>query len=168
MKRPSLAELSSLPDLPPGFALRACQPKEAGALAVLLRDSFDDDTWTADRARTALLDTPDVITTHVITHDGRMVATASSRLVPEQFPGSGYLHWVAADPGYRGRQLGRIVSLAALHEFVSLGCKDSVLETQDFRLPAIRTYLRLGFEPVYRDDTHIPRWQEIHRQLAGG
>jgi mycothiol synthase len=97
-----------------------------------------------------------------------MVATASSRLVPEQFPGSGYLHWVAADPGYRGRQLGRIVSLAALHEFVSLGCKDAVLETQDFRLPAIRTYLRLGFEPVYRDDTHIPRWEEIHRQLAGG
>lgn len=167
MRRPDLAGLPPVPDLPTDYEIRACDAGEAEALADLLSAAFPETQWTSERAVRDLLRAEDVVTTHIITHNGRLVATASSRLMPEAFPGSGYLHWVASHPDFRGRQLGRAATLAVLHEFVALGCEDAVLETHDFRLPALKTYLKLGFEPVMRDNTHIPRWEEIHRRLAG-
>jgi mycothiol synthase len=59
------------------------------------------------------------------------------------------------------------VSLAALHEFVRLSCADAVLETDDFRVPAIKVYLSLGFRPEYRHATHEPRWAALAPMLTG-
>jgi mycothiol synthase len=109
---------------------------------------------------------PDVREIFVITRDGVPVATASARLDPDRFPGSGYVHWVAADPAQSGRGLGYAATLATLHAFVALGCRDAVLETDDERLPAIRTYRKLGFAPEFADDTHAARWQAVDAALA--
>jgi mycothiol synthase len=89
-----------------------------------------------------------------------------ARLLPDAYPGSGYVHWVGADPAHRGKRLGYLASLATLHEFVRLGCKDAVLETDDFRLPAIKVYFKLGFAPEYRHATHAPRWLRLAPQLG--
>jgi mycothiol synthase len=42
----------------------------------------------------------------------------------------------------------------------------AVLETDDFRLPAVRTYLRLGFVPEPRTPGDARRWSKVLRNLA--
>lgn len=164
MRRSCLDNLPQMPALPDGFSLHVCEEREIPSLAALLSAAFEDANWNVEKVREALIDAADVKTTHVITYEGQVIATASSRLLPEAYPGSGYLHWVASHPNYRGQRLGYIISLVVLHEFAELGCQDAVLETQDPRIPAIKTYFHLDFEPEYRDDA--ARWEAIRSQIV--
>ena len=87
------------------------------------------------------------------------------RLDPARFPGSGYLHWVGVHAAHRGRRLGYVISLAVLHRFRALGCRDAVLETDPPRLPAIRTYLRLGLRPEPAIPAHEEMWPALLAQI---
>lgn len=165
MRRPDLRALPTL-ELPAEVSLRKAQREDGPQLASLLETAFADASWTLERVNRALLEAPDVVRTLLLIEDREIIATASARLAPERFPGSGYLHWVAADPDRSGRGLGRAISLAVLHTFAELGCGGAVLETDDHRLPAIRTYLNLGFTPEEADPSHPERWQAIHEALA--
>ncbi|HZO90601.1 MAG TPA: GNAT family N-acetyltransferase [Chthonomonadaceae bacterium] len=165
MRRPNLDDLPPIPPLPPGYTLREYQPGDLEGLAALMRKAFEDPQWTPEKVRQALINAPDVVKTFVIDYQGIPVATASARLLPDQYPGSGYVHWVAADPDHRGQRLGYAVTLAVLHEFVRRGCKDAVLETDDHRLAAIKTYQNLGFVPEHRHESHPERWAEIIARL---
>jgi mycothiol synthase len=166
MRRASLDDLPPLPGLPAGYALRLRRDEDLAPLANLLRAAFVDETWTPEQVRAVLIDEPSVKTTFVVEQEGELAATASARLTPDRYPGSGYLHWVAAAPAHHGQGLGRIVSLAVLHDFVRLGCRDAVLETQDERLAAIATYKKLGFAPDFRDESHPARWAEVEENLG--
>ena len=73
---------------------------------------------------------------------------------------------VCALPEHRGRGLGRLVTLAALHYMLGRRDTDVLLETDDFRIPAVKTYLALGFVPVYLEDAssdHVMRWSEVFK-----
>lgn len=165
MRRPELTHLPPMPDLPAGYALREFQSGDEDGLAGLLSSAFPDERWTPELVRARLSNAPDVKKIFVIEFGGRPVATASVRVVPDRFPGSGYVHWVGVDPEHRGRRLGYIVSLAALHEFARMGLHDAVLETDDHRLAAIKVYHDLGFAPEHRNDLHIERWTKIAADL---
>jgi len=167
MRRARLDDLPPLSEPPPGYTLRLLRPGEEETLAQLLQKAFPEMTWTVKKARAALVDAPDVKATYVIAHDNTLVATASARFVPEQMPDTGYVHWVGADPAHKGRGLGALVSLRVLHHFRAMGCRDVVLETDDFRLPAIKVYLALGFVPEHVDPTHPERWARVMEQLTG-
>ncbi len=160
MRRPSLDHLPPLPALTGYDALREAGDEDAAALTEVLSSAFEQE-WTVERVKAALLDAPDVAATFVVTSVGRPVATASARLAPELYPASGYLHWVGVHADARGRQLGRVVSLATLRRFRDLGCRDAVLETDSPRLPAIRVYLGLGFVPEPRVPAHETIWRDI-------
>ena len=41
-----------------------------------------------------------------------------------------------------------------------------MLDTDDFRLPAIKNYLNLGFVPVYVGENHGERWRIIFKKLG--
>jgi mycothiol synthase len=168
MRRERLDDLPPIPTCPNGYELRGLhRGEDEEMVARLLRLAFADTTWSVERVRAALLDDKTVQATVLIVSKGVAAATASARLLPEQYPGSGYVHWVATDPFHTGKRLGWIASLAVLHQFVVLGCRDAVLETDDQRLPAIKTYLSLGFRPVERGPGHAERWREIQARLAG-
>lgn len=167
MRRPELSSLPALWAAPEGYALRTAGPEDADGIAAVLASAFGPE-WSAQRVRDALLDAPDVKATFVVVQAGRPVATASARLLPARFPGSGYLHWVGSHREHRGRRLGALVSLAALYYFREAGCRDAVLETDPPRLAAIRTYLQLGFLPEFVDPEHEALWREITAALAAG
>jgi len=167
MRRPNLDDLPELPVLPGGYLLREYQEGDETPLADLLALTFEDASWTPEKVRSTFIDAPDVEKMMVIAYRGVPIATASARLLPKLYPNSGYVHYVAADPEHKGQRLGYIVTLAALHEFLGLGCQDAVLETDDFRSPAIKTYLHLGFAPEHRHETHPQRWAAIHQRLFG-
>jgi ribosomal protein S18 acetylase RimI-like enzyme len=164
MRRPNLDALPNIP-LPPGAVLREYRESDRDSLAALMRAAFSDETWTPERVDSALVKPADVVKTFVIEQEGEIVATASARLLPETYPGSGYVHWVAAHPSRAGQKLGAIVTVAVLQEFVRRGCKDAVLETDDHRLAAVKTYQNLGFQPEHRHETHPERWARVISDL---
>lgn len=166
MRRPNLENLPEVPALPEGYTLRPYLEEDLPSLAALLQEAFDDPQWTPERVQETLVESTDVKAMYVIEHAGRIVATASARLLPDIYPESGYVHWVAVAQAYRGQQLGFTVVVAVLQEFVRLGCTDAVLETQDERLDAIRLYQSLGFAPVHSHPTHPDRWAKIVDMLA--
>lgn len=164
MRRPNLEDLPEIP-VPEGYRLREYEDNDRASLAALMQAAFQDESWTEEKVEAALVTPPDVVKTFVIEYQGQIVATASARLIPEAHPGSGYVHWVAAHPAHAGQKLGAIVSVATLQEFARRGCKDAVLETDDHRIAAIKTYQALGFVPEHRHETHPERWARILSDL---
>jgi len=168
MRRPNLENLPPMPPLPAGYALRPCRKDEREGLAAVLERAFPgfEQPWTAEKARAQLLEAADVRETFVIEHGGKIVATASVQMPPGATGGKGTVHWVAADPAHKGLRLGYRVSLAVLHRLVEEGCTEADLSTDDPRLPAIKTYLNLGFIPHYADDTHPARWSRVFQAMG--
>ena len=100
-----------------------------------------------------------------VVHSGEPVATASAWYDPEVIPEAGTIHFVGVLKEHQGHRLGYWVSLAALHAMRREGRKKGWLQTDDFRLPAIKTYLRLGFGPLLIDENQRDRWRNIFREL---
>jgi mycothiol synthase len=165
MRRPSLAGLPELSPPPPEYRLGEMRAGELEPVAALFRTAFEDESWTTERVHREFVAEAGVKKTFLISYAGTPVAAASA-LVPEKAPETGMLHWVAADPAHRGKRLGYLVSLAVLHEFVRHGCRDAALLTDDPRLPAIKTYLNLGFVPEHTDETHASRWETVYIRMA--
>lgn len=164
MKRPPGASA-----LPTGHdaSVRAAVPADAEEIGRLMAGAFPELPWDTRRAHTDLFDAPDVPVTYVIEEAGRIIASASVRYT-ERFPGAGYVHWVGVDPAARGRRLGTVVMTRVLQRFAEDGLTFSILETDDFRLPAIASYLGQGFIPHYTDDDHELRWSNVFQKLAEG
>lgn len=165
MRRPGWDGLPPVPSCPEGTELAMATAEDVQALAGLLASAFPEFHWTPSRAREAFVEDPYVPATFVVrSSDGRLLATASAQWIPAYSP-DGFLHWVATAPEARGMGLGALVSLAAMHRLRELGFPASRLSTDDERIPAIRTYLRLGFLPVVVDETHPGRWRALADQL---
>lgn len=148
------------PALFPGYSLRQATTSDAVALGVVLTEAFGVE-WSEAKVLQELLEHPNVPKTFLVEHDGQAVATASYQLHPGDFPQSGWVHWVGARPREQGNGLGRVVVHAVLRESLANGKVNVGLNTEDFRVPAIRTYLKLGFEPEMCDDSHPARWEKI-------
>lgn len=95
-----------------------------------------------------------------LAHDGKDIATTAA-FENASFPNEGYIHMVSTLPEARGHGAGRTIVLAALHSLAARGFKTAVLSTDDERIPAIKLYLHLGFEPMYTHESHEERWQKI-------
>ena len=100
-------------------------------------------------------------------HDGvRLVAAAGLRPIAGA-PSSRHLMWVGVHPDYRGHHLGRALTVAAMTFAAEQRLETVMLLTDDFRLPAIHLYLKLGFQPCLGswDRTQRFRWRRIARKL---
>jgi len=97
--------------------------------------------------------------------DGIPVATAAAWYHPLWGGQYGYLHFVGVEPAHRGNRLGYWLSLAALHRFVAEGRAMAALETEHFRVPAIKTYLRLGFRPQLSGDSR-GTWRRLSQRYG--
>jgi mycothiol synthase len=105
----------------------------------------------------------------VIEHleSGELAATCIAKHNPsEVHPNSGELGWVAALPRHRGRGLGQAVCAAGVRRFLDAGYERIFLLTDDHRLPAIKTYLRLGFEPYLLAPDMPGRWRAVCRKVG--
>lgn len=159
-----LQKLPPQPTLPPEYACRPAVEADAEQIDALLLAAFGDG-WREGEARRELLDNPNVPTTWIVEFRGKVVATASYQLKPEDFPDSAWVHYVGADAAHAGRGLGLFVTWKVLQQAAELGRKDVLLTTDDGRLPAIRTYLKLGFEPDNWHESHAERWRKVFEAL---
>lgn len=81
---------------------------------------------------------------------------------------SGYVHMVKAMQSQRGKGLGHCMAEYALEVFSERGIDSVILTTDDYRLPAIKTYLDAGFLPVVHgeEDSEINRrWDAVLKTL---
>lgn len=80
----------------------------------------------------------------------------------------GYVHMVACKPEYRGQGLGGAMNAVAVGYLLQRGMETAHLTTDDFRLPAIRSYLRAGFFPapeqMEREET-AQRWAAVFQAM---
>lgn len=96
-----------------------------------------------------------------------LVATAMATHNPsEHHPYGAELGWVAADPAHKGKKLGALITAAATARMIRAGYQRIYLRTDDFRLPAIKIYLELGYEPFLYCDGMAERWQAVRQALG--
>jgi len=77
----------------------------------------------------------------------------------------GYVHMVACRTEARGHGIGNIMSAKAVDTLLRAGMETAYLTTDDFRLPAIRTYLKAGFFPDLSTEDFRARWQAISEKI---
>jgi mycothiol synthase len=153
--------------LPPGYAIRTYQPGDEQAWAEIMNTGIGSG-WTVERVREKLTGLPqfDPQGLFFITYKGQPVATACAWREHPKEREHGILHMVCALPQHRGHRFGYVVSLRVLWYFAEHGFTDCRLLTDDWRLSAIKTYLDLGFQPVYFDDRHRQRWRAVGEKLG--
>jgi mycothiol synthase len=160
--------------LPAGWTIRSMRPGEGGTWARLCGGEFwdpqqmsDEERWAHVMAADSGVKVENVF--FVCEETGEPVATATAKLLDTQsragFPPTehplGYLHYVAALPLCRGKGAGSAVTAHVLRRLAELGYPDCVLTTDDARLAAVRSYLRLGYVPVLRGEDMRGRWQAV-------
>lgn len=157
-------DLSALPEmtLPEGYRLRSLQPGDEEAWERIITASFGGEHSFANHMAADEPYKPERVW-FIADRDGRPVATAAAWYRSRWPENTGYLHMVGLLPEHGGKKLGYYASLAALQQMAREGRTRSVLNTDDFRIPAVKIYLALGYVPVIADDSHLDRW----RALAG-
>ncbi len=166
MVRPDLKHLPEL-ELPAGYSLRTYLEGDEMHWARIISDSFGGKERTAEdtreqvTSRTAFL--PEGF--YFATHSGIPVGTACAWRQSTDEKEIGYVHMVGVLAEHTGHKLGKWVSLAVLYYLRDHGFKCAMLDTDVFRIPAIKTYLNLGFIPVYVEEVHRERWQNVFEKL---
>jgi len=166
MRRPTLDGLPPV-EVPAGYGLRSMRPGDGPAWTRVVNEAFGggprrnrfETTMRSDNAfrHERIL---------FITRDDEPVATASAWCDAKWGTETGILHYVATRPDHAGKHLGTVVSLAALHRMIEEGRRCAILLTDDFRLAAVKTYLRLGFEPLLVHENQRRRWREVLKTLG--
>lgn len=151
-------------ELPYGFGLRTFQPADEAAYYGLLAranlERFPLDWWVLHML-------PDGFFLVEEEGSGKLVATCLAAHHPtDRHPFGGQLGWLAADQDYTGRGLGYAVSAAVTRRLVTAGYRRIYLTTDDFRLAAIKIYLKMGWVPLLYQEDMADRWKAVCNKLG--
>lgn len=153
--------------LPAGYELRTYRPGDEPrffeVMALAGWPGWDDEKLRPWAAR--LLPYGWFMAVH--TASDTIVAAAMALHDKSEFgsPG-GELGWVASDLAHAGRGLGAAVVAAATGRLLAEGLRAIHLYTEDFRLAALKTYLRLGYVPYLYAPDMPERWRAICAQIG--
>jgi len=161
--------LDGLPELEvsEGYEIRTYREGDDVHWANIINSSFGGNRTAADASR-EIMDRPvfDSKGLYFATYQGTPVGTACAwKKSPDEIE-VGYVHMVGVASEHTGHKLGKWVSLCVILYFREHGFKCVMLDTDDFRLPAVKTYLNLGFLPVYVDVDQPDRWCQVFENLG--
>ena len=167
--RMTLDAFDSLPPvaLPSGYGMTTLREAGVDAWVDALNATGQLGDWDADRAGDWLSGERHAIPegTFIVTSDGRPAATCCT-IPPTSTEPRAELGWLSVSPEHQGRGLGSQVCLAVLHFARRMGYAEIYLNTDDWRLPAVKTYLDLGFEPEMAHESHPRRWEAVYEKLG--
>ena len=154
------------PVLPREYRLRAFQPEDDADYLTLMAqagfDTFDRNVLKQWLGRVI----PGAFVVVVHRPFDRIVATAMGSHNPNRLhPRGSELGWVAASPAHTGKGLGKVVSAAATARLLGAGYRRIYLRTDDWRLPAIKVYLWLGYIPFLFAADMETRWEAVCENL---
>ena len=151
--------------MPADYALRTFEPgDEEGYLNLMGVAGFGADQEALGSYFSRVL--PDALFFIIHQPTSQIVATAMATHNPSPLHRfGGELGWVAGSPQHAGKGLGKAVCAAATVRLLERGYRRIYLRTDDWRIPAIKTYLRLGYVPfLYAPDIKL-RWIAVCDQL---
>ena len=101
----------------------------------------------------------------IVEKNGEGVATLA--VIPHWDKKEGYIHMVGCKKKFQGQGVGTRMNTEAVRILVENGFESAYLTTDDWRVPAIKSYLRAGFEPEMTDPDHPERWEKIFEIING-
>jgi len=156
-----------LPSLPLGYVLRAARLDEEQVVSeILLSAGFTD--WNAETYRQWLDNTiPDGLWLVEHAANGQAVCcTWAIHRTLRRYPFGGELGWVGCRPEHTGKRLSAVTCAAVVRRFRQAGYRCIYLQTDDHRLPALKTYLNLGWIPNIIEADMPGRWQAVCEKLG--
>ncbi len=161
--------LDALPPvaLPSGYSLCTLLERDEADWIEALNATGQLGEWNGDKARKELEGERHVIKEglFIITFADRPAATACT-VDPVRDAVRLELGWVSVSPEHQAKGLGYQVCLAVMHYTYKLGYSEIYLGTDDWRLPAIKIYLNLGFEPEIIHESQPARWKAVYETLG--
>ena len=124
----------------------------------ICKDGLVGDKDGEDTFNSSFYGKPDFIDSdlYFIFDGGEPVATICG--IYEKDSGHGYVHIVSVRKSARGKGLGDYINKIIIAHLSLYPCKIVYLKTDEWRVPAIRSYLKSGFLPVDCDDDMEGRW----------
>ena len=160
-------QIKPMISLPPGYSLRTYRPGDEVQFFTLM-ESAGWPGWDDEKLRPWLFRIlPDGWFMAIDQNSGKIAASAmATHDHTWRHPFCGEVGWVAADPAHTGKGLGMAITAAVTARFIEVGYRHIHLFTEHWRLPAIKTYLKLGYEPL-TDSVEVEKlWQKIFLQLS--
>lgn len=149
-------------NIPGGFELRIIRPDEKNKWEELCDKAFKCENDFKEKMENRKGYIEDGV--FVIVQEDKFIATGTAICNHEHPEAYGYVHMIAADSEYSGKKLGYEITAAVLRKLRGDGFDKAELTTDDFRLPAIKTYHKLGFIPdLSVDETMRGRWETIYK-----
>ena len=165
MVRPNLENLPEI-SIPEGYDLRTYLPGDEAAWCRIMEGNvgrnWTDEKWKEQIVQDARFDPGNLFFT---THEGEPVASGCAWRRQDDSE-VGELHLIAALESHRGKGLGNLINAAILHRLKTLEFQSAHLLTDDFRLTAIKSYLKVGFVPEHTHGNHKKRWKDVLEQLG--
>ena len=96
-----------------------------------------------------------------IVEDGKAIATLTVVSDPEKK--DGLFHMVGSLPECRGRGIGHLLCEIGEYVLKTTGMQTARLSTDDFRVPAIKAYIRTGFKPDLSTEDYVQRWDALRK-----
>lgn len=93
-------------------------------------------------------------------------AVATLTVVCDREKKEGRIHMVACHEAYRGKGYGTLLNRVAEATLKKEGMKTARLRTDDWRIPAIKGYLRIGFFPDLSTEDYKARWKKIYEVIG--
>lgn len=166
MRRDNLDDLPPV-SLPEGYSWRPMKADEAWAyIEVMNKSNYAgecDQTWFEQTFSRDPEYDPSYL--QLIWKGERPVAAAAAWHAEVKGQRLGLVHWVGVDYAERRKGLGKAIVLATLHRLKGRGFTQAMLGTQDWRLPAIATYLSLGFRPWPDERAPQEAWDRVLAEL---
>ena len=94
------------------------------------------------------------------------LAVATLTVICDYAKKEGYIHMVACKETSRGKGYGTLLNNIALYTLKTEGMQTAYLTTDDWRIPAIKSYLRAGFEPDLSTEDFNNRWNKIFKEIG--
>ena len=163
-------DLENLPQLqcPNSYHIRTYQKGDEAYWARIMDTTFVDLGRTVQDAYADIINQPNFDPNGFcfVIHNDIPIGTAYGWNRSTDGKQVGYIDMLAVLPEHTGHKLGKWLTVFLLHYFRSQQVTSVMLDTDDFRLPAIKNYLNLGFVPIYIHDNHVQRWQSIFEKLG--
>lgn len=158
LKPPDPGELAA------GYRIRAFRPGDEQGWIELLNATAELGQW--DRARLQREIEGPLLREFFALAEEAIVAAAGVYARQREGEEAYEIGWVACHPAHRGRHLGAQVTAAAVRAALALPRRPIFLLSDDFRMPALKVYLKLGFVPDYQHPSYADRWERIFAALG--
>ena len=172
MRRISQAPLSC--EIPEGYSVinySALKEKKEYFFIHYSKDgSLGEEDEFFDKTLTTYPDCVPSRDTFFLKHGDEYVGTVTAVFHPKT--NSGYLHMVCIRADHRGKGLAALLNAIAVNKLLENGPDYIMLTTDDWRVPAIKSYLKAGFLPVMNETwlhnklRMFLRWKKIYKKIG--